>query len=908
MTNKKTILLTLIFSALGFGQGPIVPPTPVKATQIFSISATTVLDCAGVPTCIDNRSAANRQNNFHSYRASGSGTWMIDMQWADGSSAGPWTSYGSTGQVSSMGPQSGIGYGIDPVVTAGGHNYHDFVRFVITGAATIQNYNGVRGFWSLPSAGSLALPITANQGGTSGLIWPDVFSDNITDGCASAAMANETLILTQDWGIPTSGVLNCRILAAGGIITPAAGAVVHVPVRPISNYTQMFNTSAGGPGSIVLDQGYSVPEWFGAKGYQGNPGPSTSVDSAPGFMGAAHACPVTGCVLDMQAQTYYMKSAQTIQFPAFDFPVTQDATFRGNGAIIDYSGMPNQGVSAQVFGTQPTGTQAFQTVCTGSANCVSISAVALGANTVTVSDPTKFAVQHEIYLQGGGNGSGSEVNSELNVVASITGSVIGLQTPTGKAYVTDSTWPLKAMDVDVLTVKNFTAENMTLQGNGVFPIVSINNDGQTLRNVRLTGPGQNAIITGYNRNWTLDNYYAELLLGAGCPGGGFLQISQSSSFVEIKNSEFNNQQDINCGIGLTEGSFNFKFHNNETYNTSVVGNLALGGGIIEIRDNNWTINGTVANDLGTITNNCCGGNVAPMIVTGNFIQNNNTGALSILLGGASTVTGNTINHASTTTYAVAVTNFTGGSVSGNIINTANQGILVGGVPDFPVNGNTITGASFSGSTCITFAVSTSQPSGPLATGNHCKDFTTGISTSSSNLSFFVGRGIGLNSFENVTTSYTPVGLTVSMLSPSGDQNLFNGQPANTSYANGNVMGPSLFVRSVPAGVTYTVGDAFGGSCNSNCSGTIYAPDNAQVHFPNIVTPTYNPNGGWSLVGGVPTFCWSADGTVNTACVNPNNFLITKPIVGNAAAWPTSMPSTHCEAWNNGGVLNVTTCP
>lgn len=88
------------------------------------------------------------------------------MQFADGTPT-VWTSYGNTAQVSNAAPASGIGFGLDPATIAPtGKNYHDYIRFVITGAAVIENYVGVKNIWLPATAGAISYPLTVNQGGT----------------------------------------------------------------------------------------------------------------------------------------------------------------------------------------------------------------------------------------------------------------------------------------------------------------------------------------------------------------------------------------------------------------------------------------------------------------------------------------------------------------------------------------------------------------------------------------------------------------------------------------------------------------------------------------------------------------------------------------------------------------------
>lgn len=278
MTNRFTLAAAgfFLYSVMALAQSaPVVPPVPVKATQVYDITASTVLDCGGNPlACIDNRSAALRHNNLHSYRASGIGTWSVDMQWAD-VTPDVWTSYGSTAQVSNVSPASGIGYGVDPATDpTTGQNYHDFIRFIITGSATIENYVGLRDIWSLPSVGSISFPVTGNQGGTSGLFYPDVFAASITQACTNAAMANETVLVTQVWPPLTTQTLACNLwFVSGGMIEPAAPVMGVQQVVTITGSVVcpagqacLNSTSLGGPGSITL-AGSSTPldsSWLGA--------------------------------------------------------------------------------------------------------------------------------------------------------------------------------------------------------------------------------------------------------------------------------------------------------------------------------------------------------------------------------------------------------------------------------------------------------------------------------------------------------------------------------------------------------------------------------------------------------------------------------------------------------------------
>lgn len=164
MRTVTVIACCVATSGLLYGQGLITPPKPLQATTIYNITSTLRMDCGIVLACIDNRSQQLRQNNYHAYRAYGTGTWSVDMQWADGTPSN-WVSYGNTAQTSNASPPSGIGFGLDPT-QATGKKYHDYVRFVFTGTVTVQNYWGTKDALFLNTVGAISYPLTVNQGGT----------------------------------------------------------------------------------------------------------------------------------------------------------------------------------------------------------------------------------------------------------------------------------------------------------------------------------------------------------------------------------------------------------------------------------------------------------------------------------------------------------------------------------------------------------------------------------------------------------------------------------------------------------------------------------------------------------------------------------------------------------------------
>lgn len=133
----RRLAIMLLFSASAFAQQTV----PLQLRRIFNITT-------GPPTgCIDNRSSSVAQMNYHSFIATGTGTWSVQMQYSDTACTGPWTSYGSLGLVDQA-TTNGIGIGQD-----GKDNYHLFLSFVITGSGVSLDYSGTKNFY-LSTAGS----------------------------------------------------------------------------------------------------------------------------------------------------------------------------------------------------------------------------------------------------------------------------------------------------------------------------------------------------------------------------------------------------------------------------------------------------------------------------------------------------------------------------------------------------------------------------------------------------------------------------------------------------------------------------------------------------------------------------------------------------------------------------------
>jgi len=88
--------MKLTFSSIVFvfSLAAQAPPVPLQSVIYSNIRSTSLLDGNGY---IDNRSQFTRQSNYHAFRAYGTGTWQVEMFWADTNTS--LTSYGSTAIV-----------------------------------------------------------------------------------------------------------------------------------------------------------------------------------------------------------------------------------------------------------------------------------------------------------------------------------------------------------------------------------------------------------------------------------------------------------------------------------------------------------------------------------------------------------------------------------------------------------------------------------------------------------------------------------------------------------------------------------------------------------------------------------------------------------------------------------------
>lgn len=179
-------------------------PQPVLVTRVTGITSSIHV--------IDNRSALTRRNTIHTFCSTGSGTWSTQLQYSDVSASGPWTSFSGSSSLVNNTTGSCIG---------GSYGHHDYLRFSITGTASVD-YSGTKGFFPpVFASGSIAAPFNATY---------IVQSPNATLSSAQAlnALSNGVMKNTAGVvGIATGSDLPAHQHDTGdlvsGVIQPARG-------------------------------------------------------------------------------------------------------------------------------------------------------------------------------------------------------------------------------------------------------------------------------------------------------------------------------------------------------------------------------------------------------------------------------------------------------------------------------------------------------------------------------------------------------------------------------------------------------------------------------------------------------------------------------------------------------------
>lgn len=742
---------------------------------------------------------------------------------------------------------------------------------------------------------------------------------------ACSAAIKSPLWLTRNWNQTTTQTLNCSIVPAGGIIQPAVDQKVTITGGISDSLLQIFDTSLAGFGSIILNQAYARPEWFGAAAN------NTMVDSALGISSALNSLPSAdgglhwhGMVEFIAGATYYVKSqpaGATANF-SLNIPQANGILIKGNGAVLNTDSLATN-IGVMNSSTLPLSTG--QTCGGGTIydcqyqyegamlfNGVAMSPANPGDSTITVADGTKFTVGHAIAYQGGSNApANTEPNSEMNIVTAISGDVLSLKYPVAKTMpsgIDNSSWPTVATDVDYLTTKNLEIDDLNFSGAGGDEALAVIGSFYT----KLNNTSCNIYVcdfgNGYNRQMYWDHtVWMAGPTSAGGAGGGMFQVARSSADDYVENSSFLGYRNtiINF-IAVTEGSYNFHALHNQFIGNGEVGvNNDVPTSGFDIQDNDFYMWGSLFAN-GMLDTTCCGGTSPSNIFIGNNrFHNYNTVETTMNVGGpGAIIQGNKVDALNaTSTTAVGLGGMVMGQFIGNIIHSGGGGVTVSNGDNFPFIGNTINGttstATNPNANCILFNDNTVQAAGPILSQNTCNNFYNGIHGNA--LTNFPNRQVGFNTVTGATVPYIPTGWAPIDWNGGCSQVLLNGAQCSGLIASGvSLFGP-VYNRSAAgvSGATPIAGAAY--ICDST---SVCIWESAVANGSSATYDARSPDGSISQIQLVP----NATGGINLNFNGVTDFSFSA-----AGAWvvknlPTSAPGTHCSVWSNSGVLTLTTCP
>lgn len=222
----KRLLALTAFAIYVWGQ------TPATAQNPSNLAVLRVYNLTSANQYIDER-PVNRQANYHSFCASGSGTWSVQMEHAN-SSAGSWTSFGPAAVVTN-GSSSCVGIGI---------GYYPFIRLHTTVGSTTSTYTSWRdAYTSSPGTG----------GGGGGSITP---TTNVLKG-DNAGNAISAGFAATGAGIVSlfSGCSGIQYLGADAAchVPPGSGTVTQIGLVGTANQITVTGASPiTGAGSWTL--------------------------------------------------------------------------------------------------------------------------------------------------------------------------------------------------------------------------------------------------------------------------------------------------------------------------------------------------------------------------------------------------------------------------------------------------------------------------------------------------------------------------------------------------------------------------------------------------------------------------------------------------------------------------------
>ena len=220
-------LLPLALPVVSLSQAQ--PKQTLLVTDINNITTGYNFECGGVVDCIDNRSTFLRNNIYHSISATGTGTWQVQIQVANGSPSG-FTMCGSGATVNqSSSPNIAVCFG-----------YYDYLSIAITGAnaSTVAvKYSGQ----------NQLVPMGGGGSGGGGLTSVGIAMPNWFSVIGSPLLANGTITVTA-----ASGQTSHQVIGTCGSMTSFSPCVLtasDIPSLPYLTANQTIAWTASGDAS-----------------------------------------------------------------------------------------------------------------------------------------------------------------------------------------------------------------------------------------------------------------------------------------------------------------------------------------------------------------------------------------------------------------------------------------------------------------------------------------------------------------------------------------------------------------------------------------------------------------------------------------------------------------------------------
>lgn len=187
-----------------------------------------------------------------------------------------------------------------------------------TGAAQI-GYRGASGDTTITTAAALnSFTLSATY-------------SSLAFACGAANSTGRTLLVVSNFAASPAQSCAANIRPGGGIIAPGSSQVINLSGKIDQIAAQLFDTSAGGAGSILLTGPNEAifPHWFGAK-------MDGSTDDLPAWNASTASCPAAGCVLHIPQGSNSFTSAGIVLTHGVPIKVSGG----GRTSIISCTGVP----------------------------------------------------------------------------------------------------------------------------------------------------------------------------------------------------------------------------------------------------------------------------------------------------------------------------------------------------------------------------------------------------------------------------------------------------------------------------------------------------------------------------------------------------------------------------------------